>query len=375
MERFDEKELNAVAQVIRSGELSRFFTSFNGGKEVQAFEQDFANYIGCRYAISCMNGTVSLEIALQAMRIKRGQEVITTPLSFIATGTAILRVGAKPVFVDVEKKTLNIDPDKIEEAITPKTRAIIPVSLCGMPCRMYAINEIAEDHNLFVLEDAAQALGSSINHQKIGTFGTCGSFSFQESKSISTLGEGGMIITNDVQIAERAKNHRNHGNQYGTLDDVVCSNARLTEAQAAFGIVQLQKLEAFNKIHRRNSEVFLHRLKSPFRSAYSYIPNGYKQNCYLIPIIAEGVNREKFIAYLEEKGVSKKIPGQNIGYWKRLIYENKIFQSNPRANLPYCLNAEWARDNVLLIDIHRWNKTAWDMHKYAKIFNSYIEAN
>jgi dTDP-4-amino-4,6-dideoxygalactose transaminase len=380
MDRFDESELEAVKEVIRSGELSRFFTDFSGGRYVQAFEEDFAKYLGVEHAISVCNGTVSLEIALQAMGIKRGQEVITTPLSFIATGTAILRVGAKPVFVDIDKSTLNIDADLIENAITRRTRAIITVSLNGMPCSMYVVNSIARKHNLMVLEDAAQSLGASIDGQKIGTYGLCGCFSFQESKTITTLGEGGMIVTNDFCIAEKARNIRNHGNVYGTMDDVVCTNARMTEAQAAFGCMQLRKLDSFNEVSKRNAEYFLSHLKPPFASVWNMtdepaaklLRKSYRSSYYLMPVVASpDVRRDHFVQYTKDCGLSKGAPGQNVGYYKRLIYENKIFQSNPKGRLPDCPNAEWAQKNVYLFDIHRWNKTKKDMCEALKLLNMY----
>ena len=363
MERFDESEIKIVEQVIRSGELSRFFVDFKGGRFVQAFEADFANYIGAKYAVSCSNGTVSLEIALQAIGIKRGDEVITTPLSFFATGSAILRVGAKPVFVDIEKETLNIDPDKIEEAISPKTKVILPVSLNGYPAKMREIMDIASEnsnkHDIFVLEDAAQALGAEINGQKLGTFSHMATFSFQESKTITTLGEGGMVITDDPTFSEQVLNIRNHGNIYGTVNNVICTNARMTEAQAAFGIMQLRKLDDFNSIQTKNAEYFLTHLKSPFRSVYHFpLPDGIQPTYYLMPVIAEGLNRDKFLESAKQKGLSRGIPGQNIGFYKKLIYESKVFQHYRHA---VCPNAEWAKQNVLLFDIHRWSKTINDM--------------
>lgn len=371
MERFDESEIKIVEQVIRSGELSRFFVDFKGGRFVQAFEADFANYIGTKYAVSCSNGTVSLEIALQAIGIKRGDEVITTPLSFFATGSAILRVGAKPIFVDVEKNTLNIDPNLIEDAITMRTKAIIPVSLNGYPCNYEKImdytNKVAD---LFVLEDAAQSLGATVNGQNTGSFTNIATFSFQESKTITTLGEGGMIVTDDPQFYERALNIRNHGNVYGTMNDVVCTNARMTEAQAAFGLIQLRKLDDFNKIQTRNAEYFLQHLKSPFRPVYNYpLPKAIKPSYYLMPIVAEEIAanptfRDSFLEYAKQKGLSKGLPGQNIGYYKKLIYESKIFHKGPAyylRQIANCPNAEWAKQAVLLFDIHRWSKTIGDM--------------
>jgi len=370
MERYDESEIKIVEQVIRSGELSRFFQNFRGGRFIQSFEQDFSNYIGSKFALSCSNGTVALELALAAMGVKRGDEVITTPLSFFATGSAILRVGAKPVFVDVEKNTLNIDPNLIEDAITMRTKAIIPVSLNGYPCNYEKImdytNKVAD---LFVLEDAAQSLGATVNGQKTGSFTNIATFSFQETKTITTLGEGGMIVTDDPQFYARALNIRNHGNVYGTMNDVVCTNARMTEAQAAFGIMQLRKLDDFNSIQTKNAEYFLKHLKPPFRPVYNYpLSEKIKPSYYLMPVLMDNtsvdsdeVNRDKFLEYCKQKGLSKGLPGQNIGFYKKLIYESKIFQRYYKVRHAVCPNAEWAKQNVLLFDIHRWSKTIDDM--------------
>lgn len=376
MERFDEREIEAVTQVIKSGKLSQFFRNFRGGDQIIAFEEEFASYIGTNYAISVSNGTVSLEITLQALGVKSGDEVITTPLSFIATGTAILRVGATPIFVDINPSTLNIDHTKIEKAITPKTVAILPVSLLGYPADMKAIMQVAG--GIPVIEDAAQALGASINGIKIGTFGVAGSFSFQETKQISTLGEGGMIVTNNREVAEKCRNIRNHGNAYGTLTNQVCTNARMSEAQAAFGRVQLQKLDAFNKIQRRNAEHFLEIIDSDwFKRVYPYpTPKDINPIYLLIPVVFAG-DRDKLIQDLTQKGISRGVPGQNVGYYKKLIYEHPIFYHDCKIRKynykRKCPNSEWARDNVLLLDLHRWRKTKVDMENYAKMILTCVE--
>ena len=187
MERFGIQEIEAVTKVIKSGALSRFFQDFYGGSYVQEFERAFATYLGVRHAISTSNGTAALEVALKALRVRHGDEIITTPLSFAATSTAILNSGAKPVFVDIDPQTLNINAEKVREAITEKTRGIVPVSLLGFPAAMPQICETAREKDLFVLEDTCQALGASIGGRKIGTFGTASSFSFQESKTITSL--------------------------------------------------------------------------------------------------------------------------------------------------------------------------------------------
>jgi len=354
MERFGKEEIQAVERVIRSGNLSPFFSNFKGGEQVRAFEKEFAEYLGRRYAVSVCNGTVALELALQAMGIRRGDEVITTALSFIATGTAILRVDAKPVFVDIEPKTLNINPEEVKTAITRKTKAIIPVSLNGYPCQMDELIEVADD--IMILEDAAQALGAEFDGQKIGTFGEGATFSFQQSKTLSTGGEGGMFVTDDPDLYERALNIRNHGNIYGTMTDVCCTNLRLSEMQSAFGREQLLKLDRFNRVQTENAEYFMQKLKPPpFHGLYSYpLPEDVKPSYYLMPVvdnICHGYDRAKFLEWAAKKHISCGRPGQNIGFYRKLIYESPIFSGAKKHPCPV---AEWAKDHILLFDIHRW---------------------
>lgn len=363
MKRFDIREIQAVQQVIESGKLSRFFRNFRGGPHIQAFEEEFAEYIGAKHAIAVSNGTVALEIALKGLKIGVGDEIVTTPLSFVATGTAILSVGATPVFVDINPSTLNIELSQIKKAVSDNTKAIIPVSLLGYPCEMSRITKFAENNDLFVIEDGAQALGASIDDKKIGTFGNAASFSFQETKVITTLGEGGIIVTDEPALADRCRHIRNHGNIYGWLaiTDCVCTNSRMTEAQAAFGRIQLQKLDLFNKIQIENAEYFLRKIPKKYLSPIYSVPDkNYEPIYLLIPLLLTDdspLSRDEIIEHLILKGVSKGIPGQNVGYYKSLIYDHPIFASHsPKSNplLPQCPMAEWIKDRVLLFDIHRW---------------------
>ena len=373
MSRFDVREIEAVTRVIRSGKLSRFFEDFRGGTENQSFEKEFAEYIGTKHAIAVSNGTVSLEIALKAMDIGKGDEVITTPLSFIATATAILSVGATPVFADIDGNTLNINPEEVEEAITKKTQAIIPVSLVGYPAEMPRIMEIAAENDLFVLEDAAQALGAEINGKKIGTFGDMGSFSFQETKQITTLGEGGMIVTDSDVLAEACRNIRNHGNYYGNLTKSVSTNARMTEAQAAFGRVQLTKLDMFNKLQIENAEYFLANLPKAMDPIYSNIPGNYKPVYLLIAVgfAVKPSTRTELLETLKREGISKGVPGQNVGYYKSLMYESAIVRERCKKPVE-CPIAEIMRDCVVVFDIHRWRSRGL-VDKTLEVLNDFFE--
>lgn len=237
-----EKELLYVTDCIISNWIS------STGKYVNKFEALFADYCGSRYAVTTSNGTTALHLALLALGIQQGDEVIVPSLTFIATANAVSYTGAKPVFVDSEPRTWNIDPDLIEKAITPNTKAIIPVHLYGHPANMDPILEIARSHKLAVIEDAAEAHGAEYKGKKVGSIGDAGIFSFYGNKIITT-GEGGMIVTDNSDIAERARLFRDHGmlpsRRY--WHTVLGYNCRLTNIQAAVGLAQLEKIGSIIK--------------------------------------------------------------------------------------------------------------------------------
>jgi perosamine synthetase len=374
MERFDSEEIDAVSAIIRSQHLSMFFKSFYGGEQIQSFEREFARYVGTKYAISVTNGTISLELILRALKIREGDVVITTPLSFIATATTILSVGAVPVFVDIDPKSLCIDPNKIEEMLSSgefagKIKAILPVSLMGYPADMNIICGIGNDHEVCIIEDAAQALGAELLGKKIGGYGIAGSFSLQESKSVTSLGEGGMIVTDDSVLADKLYHIRNQGNVYGNItDEFVCTNARMTEAQAAFGRVQLSKVATFNTIQRRNAEYFLAHLPRELTPVYPYpVAEQVKPSYLLIPVYAPDTEtRNRIVNGLAKEGVSQGFPGQNVGYYKQLICEPTIMKRNriSFSSGKKCKNAIYARDHIIIFDIHRFNHTLDDMKNY-----------
>jgi len=240
-----KEEIKAVRAVLKSGMLAQ-------GPKVKEFEEKFAKFIGVKFAIATSSGTTALEVALRALGIGPGDEVITTPFTFIASANAILYTGARPVFVDIDEKTFNLDPEKIEKAITKKTKAILPVHLYGNPCEMTKIMAIARKHKLAVIEDACQAHGAEWGGKKVGSFGT-GTFSFYPTKNMAT-GEGGMITTNSREIAEKANLIRAHGSKIKYYHDVLGYNYRMTDIEAAIGIEQLKKLNKFNNLRIKNAE-------------------------------------------------------------------------------------------------------------------------
>lgn len=231
-----EQMLRAVDDVFSSGH-------FINGRNVKALESEVAAYVGSKYAVALNSGTDALHLALRALDIGPGDEVITTPFTFVATTEAIGIVGATPVFVDIDPRTYNLDVAQIEAAITPRTRAILPVHLYGCPAPMDEIMTIAQRHNLAVVEDCAQSIGAKIEDRFTGTFGHFGAFSFFPSKNLGAYGDGGMVVTDDQGLAERARSLRQHGGRVKYYHEELGVNSRLDEVQAAILRVKLPHLE------------------------------------------------------------------------------------------------------------------------------------
>ena len=236
-----EEEKERVWEAMASGSLAQ-------GPRVRELEGQFAAFVGAGHAVATSSGTTALHLALLGYDIGAGDEVITVPFTFIASANSILYTGARPVFVDIDERDFCIDPSLIEAAITERTKAILPVSLYGQPADMEAVNEIAERRGLAVVEDAAQAHGAAIGERRSGTWGA-GTFSFYPTKNMTT-GEGGMITTDDGELAERVRLLREHGMKVRYHHDVVGYNFRMTDISAAIGLAQLPKLPAFNERRR-----------------------------------------------------------------------------------------------------------------------------
>ncbi len=217
------------------------------GPKVRDFEGKMAEYTAVSHAVGVASGTDALHLAVEALDIGDGDEVITTPFTFFATAEAIVYTGARPVFVDIELDTFNIDCSKIEEKITPRTRAILPVHLFGHPCDMEKVMEIARRHNLHVIEDCAQAIGAAVRGKKVGSFGDAGCFSFYPSKNLGAYGDGGMITLRSGELADSIKRLRNHGSRGSYVHESVGFNSRLDEIQAGILLVKLKRLDDYNK--------------------------------------------------------------------------------------------------------------------------------
>ena len=289
----DEVNVN-VQQVMDSG---RFVL----GENVRSFEKEFASFCGTEYAVGMANGTDALCLALLACGIEKGDEVITVPDTFIATTEAISQTGAKIVFVDVNLSTYNIDVSQIEGAINERTRAILPVHLFGQPADMDPILGIARKHNLKVIEDACQAHGAEYKGKKAGSIGNVGCFSFYPSKNLGAFGDGGMVVTNDVEIAQKVKMFRDHGQIKKYKHLVEGYNSRLDEIQAAILRIKLKKLNEWNSLRRRNALIYNELLKDvdevtpPFEVEYA-------RHVYYLYVIRTK-KRDKLREYLKSKGV------------------------------------------------------------------------
>lgn len=328
-----EEEIEAVSMVLRSGIIAE-------GERVTEFEAAFADYIGVEHAVAVNSGTSALHAALLAHRIGAGDEVITTSFSFIATANSILFTGAKPIFADIEYDTFNIDPDDLIDKITPRTKALLPVHLYGHPAEMKEIMEIAEDHNLIVIEDACQAHGAVYSNKKVGYFGT-GAFSFYPTKNMTT-GEGGMITTNEKEVADRARMIRSHGSRQRYLHEMIGYNLRMTDISAAIGIVQLGKLDNFTSMRQKNAEILSNGLQDVDGITIPTIRNGCTHVFHQYTIRAE--NRDEIASILNscEIGTGTYYP---IPIHKQPIYKDRGYNDN----LPVC---EEAARVVLSLPVH-----------------------
>ena len=304
------------------------------GENVLSFEKEFASYIGVKHAISVGNGTDALIIALKALGIGHGDEVITTPFTFFATAESISFVGATPVFVDVLKDSYNIDPEEIEKAITENTKVIMPVHIFGQAADMDEINKIAKKHGLYVIEDSAQAAGGAYKGKKIGTFSDLACFSFFPTKNLGCAGDGGMIVTDNDDLAVMVKALRTHGSgengqrAYNILNDIkaevaedlnadntvynplkyynylIGHNSRLDELQAALLRVKLKKLDYWNNMRRTHADFYNENLKGT--EFITPVAKDYAEHIYHLYIL-QSEKRDALCKYLKEKGVATGI--------------------------------------------------------------------
>jgi len=327
---WDEEDISLVDATIRSG------ISWAGGPKIAEFEQGIADYVGSKYCLAFNSGTSALHAALAAYGIGKGDEVIVPSFTFIATANAPQFVGARPVFADIEEKTCGLDPDDVLAKITKKTRAIIPVHYGGCPCNITALHNIAEDHNLILIEDAAEAFGAKVKDRKVGTFGDSGMFSFCQNKIITT-GEGGAMVTDSRDLFEKMKLIRSHGrletcdyfSTSAVMDYVsIGYNLRMSSITAALGIAQLKKVEKIIQIRRRDASRYCKALMVGVPEiSYPKIPDGYNHVYQLFSVFAQ--DRDNLIKHLDHGGIMTKIyfsPVHETAFYRKIL--------KYRCNLP-----------------------------------------
>jgi perosamine synthetase len=327
------EEKQAVLEVMETGIIAQ-------GPRVKAFEEAFADFCGVKYAIATTSGTTALHTTLLALGIGEGDEVITSPFTFIASANSILYVGAKPVFVDIDPITFNINPELIEQAITPATKAIMPVHLFGLSCDMNAIMEIADKYNLLVIEDACQSHGAKYRGQTVGSFGV-GTFSFYPTKNMTTA-EGGMITTNDERLAETCRVIRQHGMRRRYFHDELGFNFRMTDIQAAIGLEQLRKLPAFNHARQKNAQYYCHNLKGVIPPTE---PDEYEHVYHQFTMRVKDGKRDALRDYLHKSEIGSEVY-YPVPIHKQAFYTGKLGYD---MHLP---ESESAAAEVLSIPVH-----------------------
>lgn len=351
------------AAVIAVMESSQFI----GGKPVNDFAENLARYHGCKHVIPCANGTDALQIAMMALGLKPGDEVITPSFTYIATVEVAALLNIKPVFVEVDAKTFCIDPVAIEKAITPKTKAIVPVHLYGHAANMEAIMDIAKRHDLYVIEDNAQAIGNEYvfsdgTRKKTGTIGHIGCTSFYPSKNLGAFGDGGAIFTNDDNLAGLLKMIASHGQSKRYYHDVVGCNSRLDSMQAAILDIKLKHLDEYIDARRKAADYYdkafsgNEKIITPFRSK----DNNHVFHQYTL--ILNGINRDELHQYLAGKGVPSMI------YYPVPAHRQKMFDAfgGSEYNLPI---TDWLTERVISLPIH----TELDEEQQAFIVSQVLE--
>jgi len=335
----------AIQEVIRSGQ-------FILGPNVKAFEQEAADYLGVKHAVGVNSGTDALVISLHAAGIGPGDEVITTPFTFFATAESISRVGAIPVFIDIDPRTFNLDPGLIENAVTTRTKAVLPVHLYGHAADMKAILAEAEKYRLLVIEDVAQAFGAEFEGKKLGAAGRAGCFSFFPSKILGAFGDGGLITTNDEHIAETARLLRAHGSAKRYYHEEIGYNSRLDEIQAAVLRVKLPHIEKLNEKRRlaagRYNELFneIPGITTPYEAPFT--KHVFHQYTVRVP----GGMRDKVQQYLAGQEVETRV------YYPVPLHKLPVY----RESGPVLKNVERAAAEVLSLPI--WPDMGYDLQQH-----------
>ena len=329
------EEIMAVNAVLQKGQLTS--SAYHGGKNVQEFEKLATLFVKSKFAVAVNSGTAALQAALYALDIKKGDEVLLPSFTFVATANSVVSVGAKPVFVDILKENYTIDPDDLRKKITKKSKVIIPVHLYGNVAFMDQIIKIANRHNLKIIEDAAQSLGSTFKNKYTGTLSDLGCYSLYPAKVI-TAGEGGFIVTDNEKLYKKLQMIRNHGMVNGYDTRVVGLNLRMPEISAAIAKVQMKKLKKFLNTRRKNAKI-LSKLISDLDVQIPKERKGEHVNWYLYTIATK--NRNKIMKKLNSSGIGA------MAYYSTPVHRTPFYHK--KISLP---NTDWAASNVLSLPIH-----------------------
>ncbi len=336
---FGAEELSAIKEVLESGMVVQ-------GQKVAAFEKAFAEYIGVKYAVAVNSGTAALHVALMAYEVKAGQEVVVPPMTFFATASTVLMCGARPVFADVERDLYTMDPKDAKKAVSPRTKAIIPVHLYGQMADMDSLTELAHKKGLILIEDAAQAHGAAYKGKKSGSIGDAGCFSFYATKTMTTV-EGGMIVTNDEEIAQKCRLFRDHGQASKYEHVLIGYNYRMTEVSAAIGLVQLRRLDNFIARRRHNAAILTNGLQgvktvTPPLEGQNRLHTYYQYILRLEPDFP--CSREELIKSLAAEGIASK-PS-----YPAPLYQQKALKGRVKARK--CRVAEEVMPRLLELPVH-----------------------
>ena len=357
--KFTDREINAVVDVLKSGEL----TLPAKGKYTRMFEKAFAEFLGVKHAVALMNGTVALHVALRAVGVGPGDEVITSPFTFIASASSIVHQNAIPVFADIDRETFNIDPSSIEERITEKTKAIIAVHLTGHPAEMDEIMKIGKEHDLIIIEDAAQAIGAEYKGRKVGSIGDIASFSLYLSKNITT-GEGGMVATNSEDYWKKALLIRHHGQISSYRYDEIGYNYRMTELQAVLGLCQLERIEELNKRRLEIVKIYKDILEDEealiLPTSKPYVKHVWHIYNILLQLEKLRVNRDKIVQALKAENIPVSVAYPSVLYLEPAFQKQNAHGKGCPWSCPFygkkiqyfkglCPNAEWVSERVFTL--------------------------
>jgi len=345
----DNEEKQEIIKVIDENALTS--AARDGGKRVQDFESSLREFLNVKHAISVNSGTAALHAALLALDIKTNDEVLLPSFTFVATANAVVASGAKPVFVDINNKDYTIDLQDLKKKISSKSKAIIPVHLYGHPADLTELNEIANQHSIYIIEDACQSLGSTYKHKQTGTFGTMGCFSMYASK-VLTAGEGGAIVTNEDKLADTLKMIRNHGMVEGYDTRLLGLNYRLPELSAAIAKIQMKKLKTILDLRRRNSSLLSNLLETIIEKYNIQIPQEdqiKKFNWYLYTLAFNGSGDVTLRDHIKKKLIENGI-GVAV-YYDPPVHKTPFYQkfSLNGGDLP---NTNWSSEHVLSFPVH-----------------------